>query len=50
MSTWQQFLAWCSEKDRYPEIFHLTRDGQYARIYSGNITFDNLLARGWDGG
>jgi hypothetical protein len=45
VTTWQQFLSWCSKEDRYPEIFHLDRNGRYVRIYTGNITFDNLLAR-----
>jgi hypothetical protein len=45
VSTWQQFLHWCSQADRYPEIFHLTRDGQYARIYEGDETMEDLMDR-----
>jgi hypothetical protein len=43
MTTWQQFLSWCSEADKYPEIFHLNRDGQLTRIYSGNETLGDLI-------
>jgi uncharacterized protein YlbG (UPF0298 family) len=43
MTTFQKFLRWCSDADRYPQIFHLSRDGQYARIYSGNDTLEDLV-------
>jgi hypothetical protein len=43
MSEWQRFLTWCSEADEYPEIFHLTRDGQYARIGNGGSTLEDLV-------
>lgn len=42
---WQKFLHWCSQADRFPEIFHLTRDGQLARIYEGDKTLDDLVDR-----
>jgi hypothetical protein len=45
VSSWQKFLHWCSQADRFPEIFHQTRDGQLARIYSGDKTLTDLVAK-----
>lgn len=44
MTSWQRFVEWCSAGDRYPQIFYLTRDNQFARIYDGDLTLDEMIA------
>ena len=43
MSEWQRLLAWCSEADVYARVPHLTRDGTFARIYSGEGSLEALI-------